>query len=185
MKQIIFNEDNLTKEEIEGETRKVRAIMLNDEGKALLVRYAGLYMFPGGSIDEGESKEEAIKREIFEESGIEIQENDIKPFLEIQSLNKNYYSRAFKRKISRLTETTYYTVNTDSDIDESKKKLTDSEKEQNHQIFFVGLSEINHLIETNNTDNPKKKEFDKELLTALKEFVKSQEKEKIRTRKKY
>ena len=77
MKQITFNEDGLTRDEIDRELKKVRAIILNSEGKALLVKYTGLYMFPGGSIDEGESEKQALKREILEESGIEIQTNDI------------------------------------------------------------------------------------------------------------
>ena len=178
MKQITFNEDGLTKDEIDRELKKVRAIILNSEGKALLVKYTGLYMFPGGSIDEGESEKQALKREILEESGIEIQTNDIgEPFLQIQSLNKNYYDRVMKKDINRLTQTTYYALQTDSDIDETRKKLTESEKEKGHQISFTNLSVIQYLVETNQTKNPKKKEFDKELLTALREFAKLQEKD--------
>ena len=83
MKTIIFNDSNLQPEEIERVATKVRGIVINKDGKALVARYAGLYMLPGGSIEEGEDTKEALKREIEEESGIEIDSNDAAPFLKI------------------------------------------------------------------------------------------------------
>ena len=75
MKQIEFNEDLLTLEDIDKVTNKVRGIVINtNTNQILLVNYAELFMLPGGKVDEGETNEEALRREIVEESGIEIEE---------------------------------------------------------------------------------------------------------------
>lgn len=54
----------------------VAAIVIRD-GKILLVKRGsepglGLWSIPGGSIEPGETTEEALKREVLEETGIEI-----------------------------------------------------------------------------------------------------------------
>ena len=45
-----------------------------DDGKVLLcnTKSTGKYWFPGGAVDLGEKLEDAIKREVLEETGIEI-----------------------------------------------------------------------------------------------------------------
>lgn len=48
--------------------------VLVDEGKILMVtvRSNGKYFFPGGGINVGEKMEDALKREVMEETGIKI-----------------------------------------------------------------------------------------------------------------
>lgn len=150
---------------------KVRAIVLNKEGKALIEKYAGLYMLPGGSIDDGETELMALKREIQEESGIDIDIETAEKFLQINSFDENYYDRKEKRNINRNTNTAFYFVETDKEIDFNKRQLTQSEKENGHIIKFENLSKIPYLVQTNETDNKKREQFDREILTVLKEFV--------------
>ena len=55
----------------------VGALIFNPEGKMLLVKshkWKGKYVVPGGHIELGEKAEEALKREIMEETGLEIYE---------------------------------------------------------------------------------------------------------------
>jgi len=59
-----------------------RAIVLNKQNQIFLFRYTfdffaegeSIWITPGGALDEGESFEEALKRELFEEMGIELTE---------------------------------------------------------------------------------------------------------------
>lgn len=64
-------------------TRKSsRAIVLNKQNQIFLFRYTfdffaeqeSIWITPGGGLDDGESFEEALKRELFEELGIELTE---------------------------------------------------------------------------------------------------------------
>lgn len=51
----------------------VKALVLNDEGKFLLSQESnGKWELPGGGLDHGESAQEGLKREIKEESGLDI-----------------------------------------------------------------------------------------------------------------
>ena len=52
MKIVKYNEDHLLEEEIERKVQKTRGVILNEQGKALLVKYAGILMLPGGKIEE-------------------------------------------------------------------------------------------------------------------------------------
>ncbi|HZS82647.1 MAG TPA: (deoxy)nucleoside triphosphate pyrophosphohydrolase [Stellaceae bacterium] len=73
----------------EGETRivLVAAVALIDaDGRVLLAQrpegkaMAGLWEFPGGKLDSGESPEAALIRELREELGIDVSANCLAPF---------------------------------------------------------------------------------------------------------
>lgn len=73
----------------------VSAVIFNPEGKILLCRshkWNNEYVIPGGHIEPGERMEDALKREIMEECGLEI--FDIK----LISLKESIYSDKFHEK---------------------------------------------------------------------------------------
>lgn len=168
MKKIQFGYDKNI--EYDKKVNKVRAVVINKQGRCLITKYAGLYMLPGGKIDEGETELEALKREVEEESGIIINTSEAQPYLEIETYDKNYYDRKEKRDINRITNTKFYIAYTDQEINHDNKKLTESEIEQKQTIQFENLSRIAYMVETNQTDNKKRTNFDREILIALKEF---------------
>lgn len=154
---------------------KVRAIILDKEGKALVTKYAGLYMLPGGKIEEGETEKQALRREILEETGIDIEidtEIDNKePFLEITTYNQNYYDRKAGKEINRKRKTTFYSLKTNQSINRDKRSLTESEKEQGYECKFVNLSIIEYLVRNNKFQSFRRDVFDKEILIALREYA--------------
>lgn len=173
MKKVIYNDNNLTDDEIERSAKKVRGVVLNNKGQILVAKYAGMYILIGGSIDEGEDEITALRREIKEESGIvDLYFEDEQPFLEIESYDKNYYDRKFKRPINRKTNTKFYFVSTDKEIDLSKSELTEHEKSQDFKASFINPSVIEYMVSQNNTENEKNGFFTRELLTVLREFTK-------------
>lgn len=169
MKNIKLNYNENIK--YEKEINKVRAVVLNKEGRALLVHYAGLYMLPGGKIEENETQEEALKREIAEETGIEIEPSQAEKFLVINSYSENYYDREQKKEINRITNTNFYFITTNQDIDLTHTHLTESEKEGDQKVKFENLSIIPYLVQNNKSNNKKREQFDIEIQTALKEFI--------------
>ncbi|MCL2586802.1 MAG: NUDIX hydrolase [Firmicutes bacterium] len=66
--------DPLVKCEMFDLRRSVRAVLFNDKGEVALVnnKNCGWYALPGGTIDEGDSLESALRRECREEVGAEI-----------------------------------------------------------------------------------------------------------------
>lgn len=73
----------------------VGAVIFNPEGKILLCKshkWENKYVIPGGHIELGESMEEALKREILEETGLSIYN------IKLISLKESIYSHKFHEK---------------------------------------------------------------------------------------
>jgi 8-oxo-dGTP diphosphatase len=68
----------LAASEQRGVTEVVAAVLLNDDGRFLLAQrppgkaYAGYWEFPGGKVESGESRTDALRRELNEELGITL-----------------------------------------------------------------------------------------------------------------
>jgi 8-oxo-dGTP diphosphatase len=58
----------------------VKAVLVDEDGRTLLIRrsasnrcFAGTWEWPGGKVDEGEDFDTALRREMREETGLEIE----------------------------------------------------------------------------------------------------------------
>jgi 8-oxo-dGTP diphosphatase len=49
------------------------ALLFDDNSRLLVIRHRGLLFLPGGGVDDGETLEEAVYREVLEEVGWKIQ----------------------------------------------------------------------------------------------------------------
>lgn len=86
MENIIINDSNLNNNEIQKNGNKVRAVLLSDN-KILVSHYGGVILLPGGSIDKGETADDAIIRELKEETGIVYDANNLKNYYFLSIIN--------------------------------------------------------------------------------------------------
>jgi len=74
----------------------IKAVVLDEKGKVLLLKRskkslnAGKWDLPGGHLDKGESIEEALKREVSEETGLDVEMGEILGFTEFEKPAKQF-----------------------------------------------------------------------------------------------
>ena len=169
MKNIIINNDGLKKEEVQETVKKCRCIFLNSD-KILIEKYAGLYMLPGGKIDQNEDALTAIIREIKEELGMDINVTNLTPFLIIEHYNKDYLKTNGKR-LNKLTKTIYFISNIPYNIDLNKVSLTEKEKEGNLTIKEINTAELRRQLSFRKDMNHKIDLYSQELLEVLANLI--------------
>ena len=115
--------------------KTARAILINSEEKIALM-YAkkfDLYSLPGGGFEEGETEYEALKREIFEETGCQC---DF-----IDPLGIVFENRAHADDVV----ISYYFVVKTKTI-QAIPQLTNEEIENGTTLSWVSISKVFHLI---------------------------------------
>lgn len=173
MKTIVFNDDNLTNEDIKEQKIKARAIIVNDSNELLLSHYAGLYMLPGGKVDKGEDILQGLVREIREETGILLSKEQITPFLFLRYFVKDYpVKNSINSLKNKLTDTYYFIVKVKDNINLNKTQLTENEVQGNFEMLRVKLNKVISLIEQNNSNNVRNSYFSRELTTVVEAYEK-------------
>ncbi len=163
MKIIKINDSKMSDTEIEKVKRKARAFLIQDD-KVLVANYAGVWLLPGGSIEPDETKEEAIIRELKEETGVDYDLSELENVLTINFFEKDYPITS-KMNINRLLVTDYY-FGYYKGVDIFGTKRSKSEKKLNFSLKLVTYEELEALI-NEPSDNPRKKFFDRELKEVL------------------
>ena len=113
-----------------GRRPSVRGIVVKDNKIAMMhsLKY-DYYKLPGGGIEDGESYEETLVREVREESGLVVKKDSIKEF--------GYVRRVEKGKIEDIfiQENFYYLC----DVEESvqMQELDDYEEEERFTLEYV------------------------------------------------
>ncbi len=164
METVIINENNLDDADILEESHKVRAI-LRDGNKILVANYGGVYLLPGGSIDEGETKESAIIRELKEETGILYSSLELENILKIIFYQKDYPLKRISL-VNHLLVTDYY-IGEYKGLNLDNMNRTEKETRDGFNLKLVDIKEIDKLI-NEKSDNPRKVYFDRELEEVIK-----------------
>jgi len=66
--------------------RAATVVLIRDDHGVFLIRrlrgmaFGGMWAFPGGSLEDGETPAEAAVREVFEETGVSLEEGDLVPW---------------------------------------------------------------------------------------------------------
>lgn len=138
MKEIIYNNDNISENNINRIIRRAKVLIVNSKGEVLLAKSNNNYFLIGGHVDSDESDFECLEREIKEEMGVDIKIEPIHPFLRIKYLNKDYP----KEEVNTMSIANYYILKSDIKPDEENRNLTRSEASGEFHIEYFTLDEL-------------------------------------------
>ena len=163
MKTKIYNYDNLAEEEMHETVTRVKALMINKHDEILLGTSFGTPQFPGGHVEENETLEKALKREVKEETGITLR-GKYEPFLVIKYFLKDYQTKGN----NRCVEIYYFKINTDQKYDLSKTKLDKYEKEGDFKLIYLPVNYVSKYLKITEKNNEINKIINREMNIALK-----------------
>ena len=170
MKYKVFNEDNLKDEEIDETVIRVKAFIMNNINEVLVASSNGGVQLIGGHVEEGEEQVNALKREIMEEAGIDVSNNEIsEPFFEVRHYIKNYFNTS-KNTVAKII---YYVIKTNKTPDLEHIKLTNQEKDYGFNINFIPINNFEEYVnECLNSEKEVNRLIAKEMLSAFDELKK-------------
>jgi len=167
MKEIIYNYDNLKEEDINRVVTRIKAVIVNSNNEILLCYSGNNYHLPGGHLEEGETLEEGLVRELEEETGVLMPKQEIFPFLCIKYLNKDYPSEGINTK----SIANYYVVDYNLIPDLNNLNLTEEEKEGNFELRYIDKEKVlDVLLESLKTCS--RKGIIEDTIEAIKEYIK-------------
>lgn len=168
MKEIILNKGKLKEDELTDVIEKSRIVLRNEDDELVFARFGRVYMLPGGKIEPGETPVDAVKRELMEETTINILLDDIEPFAVVYNYLRDYEIEDGSLE-NRLVKTYYFSGSTTDDTIEYFN-LTQNEKEDNLRGFFIDIEEGIELLQDYNKENPKATYLALETLKVLDEY---------------
>ena len=160
--KITINPNSLIQDESWQIFHKVRAIIENDNHEFIISKEGDKYIFPGGKREENESNIEAIQREIKEETGILLKQEDFREILELETFYKDFYDYRSDGLKPRYTSTVYYYVKCSSKIDYSNMNLTNGEIKEKFKIKYVSKDQLIKMLSEDHSNAKNGKFFDEE-----------------------
>lgn len=171
----IKNPENLKDNEVHTFVTRVKIFLINNN-KIIIANCNGCYQLPGGHAEENESIISTVKREILEETGITLKDDEIpSPFFEVRKYTKNYDNNG-NNKLSKII---YYLVNTNKQPNLNNINLTEHEKQNNFCIDLIPLENLENTLQNviNNSEIEVNKIIAFETLNAFYELKKYLEKQ--------
>ena len=167
MKEILYNNDSLTKEEINNKVERAKIVIVNLNNEILLGYSKGEYQIIGGHLKAGETYDECVTREVSEETGINIPYQKREPFIIIR-----YYTRDYP-KVGQNTEyiAKYFEIKTDLKPNINKMSLDKEEQKNNFEFEFIKLDKVIEILE-NSIDTANNPLVVKDTIEVIKEYLK-------------
>lgn len=167
MKETIYNYNYLKDSDITEVVVRTKALIIK-ENSILIGNENNIFQFPGGHLEDNETINDCLKREVLEETGIEITDDEIKrPFYKVTYMSKDWPEIGKNRK----AEIYYYIIETDKEVNLSNTKYTEHEKEGNFKIESFKIEEAIQKITDNIPNNKKNKIISPDMITAIEEYL--------------
>lgn len=147
--QVIHNEDNLTLNDANKVTRRAKLIVENNNDEILICHMGVKYFLIGGHIDNDESDEQCLTREVAEESGVTLNFSNILPIASSNYINKDYP----KNGDITYTNTNYYAIKYDLVPNIEMQNLTEEEIKENFKLMYIPKNEVINFLENNKEIN--------------------------------
>lgn len=138
MNEVIYNNNNLKEEEINKIVKRAKMLIGNSNDEILIAFCHNNYYLVGGHVEDNETFDECLIREIKEETGIDIPIEKREPFFVITYMNKDYPSIGINTK----SIANYYYIKCDIKPDLTKINLTDDEKDGNLELRYIHKDKI-------------------------------------------
>lgn len=167
MKEIIINEYKLTDQELDDRVVRVKGLMINSKGMILLAHNNNTYQFPGGHLEEFESRDVCIKREIKEETGIDVEILE-EPFLVITTYDNNYFDSGRKVKNSIY----YYRFFTDAVPNFNETHYDELELASDFNLFYIPIKTLDVFLKKSINDGSINSNIGREMLLVYDEYMK-------------
>ena len=166
MKTIIYNDDYLDRDDINKVVGRAKAIIINSDDELLLASTNNNYYLVGGHVEDNESDEVCLHREILEETGIDLEINDLKPYFVVEYLCKDYPNKGDNTNYVA----NYYVVKCDETPNLDNVKFTESEKEGNFKLSYFHKDEVMNVLEKS-LDVCTKKNVVRDTIDAVSEYL--------------
>ena len=166
MKTIIYNDDYLDKKDINKVVGRAKAIIINSNDELLLASTNNNYYLVGGHVEDNESDEVCLRREIFEETGIDLEIKNIRPYFVVEYLCKDYPDAGDNTNYIA----NYYVVRCDEKPNLENVKLTADEKEGNFKLDYFHKDEVMKVLEES-LNVCSKKNVVRDTIDAVSEFL--------------
>lgn len=133
---LVLDEKNYTDDMPVFEKTGVRAIICKNGLYAMQQSADGEYKIPGGGMEEGESYEETLIREVMEETGLKVLPDTIKEIGEITEIREDL----FKKGTKYICHSLFYFCDVSDEVGEMS--LTPSEVMKGYSMRWVSLDDI-------------------------------------------
>ena len=163
MKEIITNDYNLTDDEITEVVKRVKALIINSNNEILLGYSYNEYQFPGGHVEDGETLINAVNREVQEETGINLNIDNIEAF----AVSIGYYKDWPQEGKNRKNEIYYYEIKTEEKPNLNNTSYTKDEKEGNFELRYIPLENVEEVLKENAKEYGDSKGIAKEMLKVF------------------
>lgn len=167
MKEIVINDYQLKDEDISEKVVRVKALIINSQGKIILAHNNNTYQLPGGHLEENETTDQCIIREIKEETGISLEVKE-GPFLCITTYDNNYFNSG--RKV--LNSIYYYRFFTDEVPNFEETHYDSLELESDFNLFYLNFEGLESFLQKHMSSGEIDPKIGREMLHVMDEYHK-------------